>query len=568
MSRHRTSSQGRRRGCNGAAGALFYGAAKDIAAFMVQLKRSFRETCTRYSRVQIIVFDLCIRWLAILLGALFIGAALNACADSTPEPTTTQAPEPTAAPTATATPTPTPEPVPTTAVTPTATATPTPTPEPSPTPVATPTATATPAPTPEPSPTPTATPTPSATPTPTPEPSPTPVATPTATATPAPTPEPSPTPTATPTPSATPTPTPEPTPTLAARPLPPPPSLGLDSFYEKYLDADGLPIIASSKVPDAALVRARNIVTEMLINRPDLRTTMSSLGVRVTIKAESEVTTDIPEHSDLYEVFPNAERDWDSVRGLGPTLGRPVVSVAEENILCYDHDPYRHEDIVVHEFAHAVLNLGVERQAGGQRFLSHLLSAYEDALTAGLWGQTYAATNHDEYWAEGVQSWFGLNDPPGPIHNNINTRSELDAYDPTLSGLVQEVFGDTTVTSSCHLTEDINLFRIQGRVVGPDDQPLEGIDLWAWQGQRENSGSGRTDSNGAFVLWVPDGSFTLDIYADFDAGCTFVGWLGPGGFTASREEAVRVEVNGADVKGIVIKLPKQLDQLPFIEHCS
>ena len=222
----------------------------------------------------------------------------------------------------------------------------------------------------------------------------------------------------------------------------------------------------------------------------------------------------------------------------------------------------------MHEFAHTVLRMGVEGQPWGRDFRNRLDAAFEEAQSAGLWEVTYARENSNEYWAEGVQSWFGLNDPPGPIHNNINTRSELNAYDPTLSGLIQEVFGDTNVTSSCHLTKDINLFRIQGRVVGPDDQPLEGIGLWAWQGQRENSESGRTGSIGSFVLWVPDGSFTLDIYADFDAGCTFVGWLGPGGFTVSREEAVRVEVNGADVKGIVIKLPKQLDQLPFIEHCS
>ena len=58
--------------------------------------------------------------------------------------------------------------------------------------------------------------------------------------------------------------------------------------------------------------------------------------------------------------------------------------------------------------------------------------------------------NPDEYWAEGVQSWFGLNDPPGPIHNYINTRTDLENYDPTLAGLIHEVFGDATISASCH----------------------------------------------------------------------------------------------------------------------
>ena len=53
------------------------------------------------------------RCLAVLLAALFIGAALTACAAPTPEPTATQAPEPTPTPTPTATPTATPSPEPT-----------------------------------------------------------------------------------------------------------------------------------------------------------------------------------------------------------------------------------------------------------------------------------------------------------------------------------------------------------------------------------------------------------------------------------------------------------------------
>ena len=71
-------------------------------------------------------------------------------------------------------------------------------------------------------------------------------------------------------------------------------------------------------------------------------------------------------------------------------------------------------------------------------------------MDAGLWAGTYAATNADEYWAEGVQSWFDLNDPPGLVHNEINKRAELEEYDPALASLIQEAFGDSVVSSSCH----------------------------------------------------------------------------------------------------------------------
>ena len=234
--------------------------------------------------------------------------------------------------------------------------------------------------------------------------------------------------------------------------LPPPGSLGLDPFYKKYLDADGLPIVSSAEVPDAALFRARDIIDEMLVNRPDLRATIAEMGVRVAIMAELEVTTDIPEHSDLYEAFPST--DWNArARGLSATRVRPATSAAEENLLCYGDDVYRNEDILVHEFAHTVLQMGVEQQPKGTAFRTRLESAYEDALDAGLWAGTYAAENTDEYWAEAVQSWFGVNDwaiPTNGIHNHINTRHELEAYDPRIADLIEEVFGETTISSTCH----------------------------------------------------------------------------------------------------------------------
>jgi hypothetical protein len=52
---------------------------------------------------------------------------------------------------------------------------------------------------------------------------------------------------------------------------PPPPELALDPFYKKYTDAHGIPIATSDKVPDAALLMARDIVKFMLADRPGLR---------------------------------------------------------------------------------------------------------------------------------------------------------------------------------------------------------------------------------------------------------------------------------------------------------
>ena len=351
----------------------------------------------------------------------------------------------------------------------------------------------------------------------------------------------------------------------------PPAELGFDPFYEKYLDLEGLPIISSARVPDEVLLQARRLISEMLTNRRDVLSTLAANSVRVAIMAESSGITELPELSDLYEAFPGV--DWDNRTrggGVGPTFERPVIAIAEENLLCYSTDLFPNEEILVHEAAHAVLQMGIESQPGGVAFRQELERAYRDALDAGLWQNTYAAENPDEYWAEGVQSWFGVNDPPGPIHNEINTRRELEEYDPALAALIREALGDVTVSSSCHSapTHPRSDSTILGTVLGPDGAGVGGVALWAWSGEASNSGFSTTQPDGAFAIAVTDGSFTLDIYANAGEDCTFVGWYGPDGFTTMRESATLVVIDGASVSGIEIILPQELDELPFIEWCA
>ena len=219
----------------------------------------------------------------------------------------------------------------------------------------------------------------------------------------------------------------------------PPASLELATFYGKYCNANGLPVISSSLVPDAALHRVRREVLEMTSARPDVLAAMISNKVRIAVMATSEVTTDIPEHSKLNEQFPGT--DWDTrARGLGATLFIPVSSAAEENILCYSTDGYRGENINIHEFAHSMDLTGL--RVVDSSWEDRLTSTYQAAMNAGLWANTYAATDKQEYFAEGVQSWFGVNlqaSPSNGIHNHVNTREELKDYDRALYDLVAGV---------------------------------------------------------------------------------------------------------------------------------
>lgn len=213
-------------------------------------------------------------------------------------------------------------------------------------------------------------------------------------------------------------------------------SLKLDPVYKKYASANGFPVLSSADVPDYALLETAYLIDKMLTGRDDIRDAMIRNKIRFVVMAHDEFTTDVPEHSDL-----QPSRYWDRrARGLGATPARPVVSCGAENLLNYEGDHYATENILIHEFAHAMHRMGLDSIDEG--FDRTLKRTYDDAIERGLWKGTYAATNYEEYWAEGVQSWFDTNRPPDDVHNHVDTREELREYDPQLAALIAEVYGD------------------------------------------------------------------------------------------------------------------------------
>lgn len=227
-----------------------------------------------------------------------------------------------------------------------------------------------------------------------------------------------------------------------AIPIGPPPAelverLGLSPFYKKHASAGGLPVVSSERVSDAGLREAVAIVEAMLAEREDVRKAIIENNVRVVVMAPTEQTTDVPEHSDL-----TPKDYWDRrARGLGATRDRPAISCGEENLLNLAGDRYPTENILVHEFAHTIHEMGLN--SIDPEFDARLRAAYDAAMKEELWKGTYAATNHKEYWAEGVQSYFDTNRPPDRDHNDVDTREELAKYDSRLFELIDGAFRGT-----------------------------------------------------------------------------------------------------------------------------
>lgn len=215
------------------------------------------------------------------------------------------------------------------------------------------------------------------------------------------------------------------------------PPAGFPAFYKKHVSVNGFPVVASDKVSDYALLEAGYLIGKMLSERPDVIKALTENGVRFAIMAPDEFTTDIPEHSDL-----TPKKYYDRrARGLGPTKQRPAVSCGEENLLCLKGDPYGTENILIHEFAHAIHLMGLNTT--DPKFDARLKETYEAAMREKLWEGKYASRNKEEYWAEGVQSYFDTNRLPDHDHNHVRTRESLTKYDPQLAVLIDETFRRT-----------------------------------------------------------------------------------------------------------------------------
>lgn len=230
----------------------------------------------------------------------------------------------------------------------------------------------------------------------------------------------------------------------------PPPEVvarfGLDTtFYKKYADASGYPILASGKVPDAALAIVRDQVNYMLAHRPDVRDTMIAHGARLAIMAETEYTMDIPEQrswtvpkyldprltaaerASYFEpgglAYRSPEAYWNGrARGMGGTF----TTCAAENVLGYYGTRYWGTNICVHEFAHGIMGAGIGH--ADPEWFQEIVDAYKEARAqCRVTANGYAGNTFNEYWASGVE-WY--------VGNGGRERAALKTADPTLYALV------------------------------------------------------------------------------------------------------------------------------------
>ena len=235
-------------------------------------------------------------------------------------------------------------------------------------------------------------------------------------------------------------------------PVSPPPVVrdffDLDPFYQQWISVAGFPILASAKVSPYALKEVAYVVWQMIGHRRDLLKAMAWNKIRLPVIAYNEIVCQIPEHKERIDpafcFFPEVRARASFCPGC------LTVTANEENLLNYRIGAPSTYSVLVHEFAHALHEAGLNTIA--PEFDNRLRASYNSAMEKGLWAGSYATSNMSEYWAEAVGSWFNA------VHygNPVKTQSALKTYDPALATLLTEVFGNsdwryTPSTTRTHL---------------------------------------------------------------------------------------------------------------------
>ncbi len=240
----------------------------------------------------------------------------------------------------------------------------------------------------------------------------------------------------------------------------PPPSnecvVGTDTSVEGFTVSCtvlGLTIRAAEDVDGDAVTAQAERVYQMLIFRPDLTAAIVEAGLEGRVIPDGVRITNVPGFEELYELYPGI--DWNRRgRSFPGNVELPLFAGAEENLLCLEEPYYFGEDEFVRAFALTIRRFGLD--VVDEPTSEAIEVSYARAIAAGLWKNTLAEINSDEYWVEGVQSYFDANlednaedREPNSSHNAVNTRDELRDYDPALWTVAQSVFGETEWRPAC-----------------------------------------------------------------------------------------------------------------------
>ncbi len=215
----------------------------------------------------------------------------------------------------------------------------------------------------------------------------------------------------------------------------------------------GMEVLAAESVDSSAIDGLADRAYNMLVLRPEYAAAVAAYPIGIRVISADETINELPEFDRIY--FHHPGTDWQRLgRSFAGTEIIPYAAFSEENLLCLEDDRYAGEDIFLREFAITIRRYAME--AVDIATSQAIEQSYAVAIAEGKWKNTLAEINSEQYWAEGVQSFFDANlednaEDREPIssHNHVNTRDELRTYDRSLWAIAISVFGDTDWRPTC-----------------------------------------------------------------------------------------------------------------------
>lgn len=251
-----------------------------------------------------------------------------------------------------------------------------------------------------------------------------------------------------------------------------PPQGRFSPYYTKAIEWRGLYVLGADTVPDLALLTAAETAFNMLRYRSDIVAALSIQNSRFAVTPNNDRAVTLPEFS----IFANDPTlNW--AVGLGGVIGRPISNSSTVEILNLPGDEYKTQNIFLHEAAHLIENVGFD--ATSRAMLS---SAFASAASIAQWG-SYPKSNEDEYFATIAEAFFGM-DREDSVVGTINTRAELQQFDPAAFTLATRIFGNDGWTDGMWAGNDSdNLFT--GSAAGDF--------MFGWLGNDTLTGMGGND---------------------------------------------------------------------------
>lgn len=216
-------------------------------------------------------------------------------------------------------------------------------------------------------------------------------------------------------------------------------------FYDKYINAEGIAIIApsystsTSGVRDEFLYMTREIILTMTSERPALRRVLSPGEFRYVLIGGGEVRDrTLPKELDVlarYAGFFGGVRDGvASIGGVAPSFDPDTRSWSEVLMTM----------VVTHEFAHAIDYAFRENPHLFPNWNRRLTRLYEAALVKAERGEGFfregdtPLQNSGEYWAYAASEWFTRTH--GGTPDDDWGRDWMLEWDPGLYRLLDDVF--------------------------------------------------------------------------------------------------------------------------------